>query len=112
MGEVDDIASLSTDCLTEALSSSDDDSTWESLEPSKCPQAFVDGGFASQEEEVDGDVACYAASQPQWTSRAKLSWRMTKSGRRRARRVGSGSTLSSLPTTPYKKRRHVMLSVR
>eukprot|EP00971_Amphidinium_carterae_P254061 5043851-Amphidinium_carterae.1 len=43
LGEVDDIASLSTDYLTEALSSSDDDdSTWESLSPSKCPHAFVE----------------------------------------------------------------------
>eukprot|EP00971_Amphidinium_carterae_P267674 5310069-Amphidinium_carterae.1 len=52
LGEVGDIASLSTDCLTEVLSSSDDnDSIWESLEPSKCPQAFVERGFASEEEE-------------------------------------------------------------
>eukprot|EP00971_Amphidinium_carterae_P098167 1942057-Amphidinium_carterae.1 len=51
-GEVDDIASLSTDCLTEALSSSDDDDfTWESLKPSKCPQAFVERGFTSEEVE-------------------------------------------------------------
>eukprot|EP00971_Amphidinium_carterae_P252730 5017691-Amphidinium_carterae.1 len=34
MGEVDDITSLSTDCLTEQPSSSnEDDFTWESLAP-------------------------------------------------------------------------------
>eukprot|EP00971_Amphidinium_carterae_P131890 2612603-Amphidinium_carterae.1 len=47
---------------------------------------------------VDGDVASYAASKPRWAGRAKLSWRKTKSGRRRARQVGSGGTRSSLPT--------------
>eukprot|EP00971_Amphidinium_carterae_P326523 6457376-Amphidinium_carterae.1 len=87
------------DCLTEVLSSSDDDdSTWESLEPSKCPQGFVERGFASKEEEEEEEEAWNfylkvakhmeefddAASQPRWTSRAKLSWRKTKSGRRRA----------------------------
>eukprot|EP00971_Amphidinium_carterae_P136848 2711476-Amphidinium_carterae.1 len=54
--------------------------------------------MAKHLEEVDEDVASYAAFQPKWTSSAKLSWRKTKSGRRRARRVGSRGTRSSLPT--------------
>eukprot|EP00971_Amphidinium_carterae_P254809 5058270-Amphidinium_carterae.2 len=54
--------------------------------------------MAAHAKEVDEDVGRYAASQPKWTSRAKLSWRKTKNGRRRARRVGSGVTQSSLPT--------------
>eukprot|EP00971_Amphidinium_carterae_P046114 907741-Amphidinium_carterae.1 len=49
-------------------------------------------------EEVNEDVAGYAASHPKSTSRAKHSWRRTVSGRRRARRVGSGLLRSSLPT--------------
>eukprot|EP00971_Amphidinium_carterae_P028352 558302-Amphidinium_carterae.1 len=49
-------------------------------------------------EELERDVASHAASRPKWISRATLSWRKTKTGRRRARRVGSGVTRSSLPT--------------
>eukprot|EP00971_Amphidinium_carterae_P137698 2729327-Amphidinium_carterae.2 len=53
--------------------------------------------------EVDTDVAMYAASQPKGASRAKLSWRKTKTGRRRERQVGSGGTRSSLPTVQEEK---------
>eukprot|EP00971_Amphidinium_carterae_P042028 825674-Amphidinium_carterae.2 len=116
-GEDGETAPLSTDCLQEDLSSSDDDDfPWESLEPTKCPQAFTAGAFASELEEwnfdmemakhfeeVNEDVASHAASQPKWNSRAKLSWRKTQTGRRRARRVGSGVTRSSLPIVEEEK---------
>eukprot|EP00971_Amphidinium_carterae_P231046 4584815-Amphidinium_carterae.1 len=49
-------------------------------------------------EEVDEDVASHVVSQTRWTSRARLRWRKTKTGRRRAHRVGSGGARSSLPT--------------
>eukprot|EP00971_Amphidinium_carterae_P039166 769811-Amphidinium_carterae.2 len=49
-------------------------------------------------QKVDEDVTSQAASQPKWTSRARLRWRKTKTGRRCARRVGSGGARSSLPT--------------
>eukprot|EP00971_Amphidinium_carterae_P274694 5451092-Amphidinium_carterae.2 len=104
MGEVDDIISLSKDCLTEQLSSSDeDDFTWGSLAPVKCPKLCRawdrHGDLAKHFEEVDEDVAHYAASQPKWTNRAKLSWRKTKTGRRRARRGGSGGSTRSTGTS-------------
>eukprot|EP00971_Amphidinium_carterae_P335633 6471598-Amphidinium_carterae.1 len=107
------ITSLSTDCWTEQLSSSDEDGfTWESSALEKCPQAFVERGFATELEEwnfytdlakhfeeVDEDVASYVAYQPKWTNRAKLSWRKTKTGRRRARQ----GTRSSLPAVAEEK---------
>eukprot|EP00971_Amphidinium_carterae_P200050 3970377-Amphidinium_carterae.1 len=55
--------------------------------------------MARHMEEVDEDVASYAAFQPKWPSRTKLSWGEAKTGRTRARCVGSGGTRSSLPTT-------------
>eukprot|EP00971_Amphidinium_carterae_P263980 5237110-Amphidinium_carterae.1 len=45
--------------------------------------------------EVDTDIARHAASQPKWTSRAKLSRRRTKTGRRCARLVESGEVLGT-----------------
>eukprot|EP00971_Amphidinium_carterae_P149624 2966438-Amphidinium_carterae.1 len=54
-------------------------------------------------EEVHEYVASYAASRLKRTSRAKLSWRKKKTGRRRARRAGSGVTQSSLPTRQEEK---------
>eukprot|EP00971_Amphidinium_carterae_P207751 4122181-Amphidinium_carterae.1 len=91
MSEVDDVTSISTDCLTEQPSSSDEDNfTWESLAPVKCPKTFVERGFASELEEWNfyKDLAKHfeegdedVASQPKWASRAKLSWRKTKTGR-------------------------------
>eukprot|EP00971_Amphidinium_carterae_P180552 3580938-Amphidinium_carterae.1 len=54
--------------------------------------------MAKHVEEVDKDVASHTASQPRWTSRARLRWRKTKTGRRRACRIGSGGTRSNLPT--------------
>eukprot|EP00971_Amphidinium_carterae_P103251 2043736-Amphidinium_carterae.1 len=51
-----EITSLSMDCLSEELSSSDEDEddmgvVQLSLEPTKCPQAFAERGFASESEE-------------------------------------------------------------
>eukprot|EP00971_Amphidinium_carterae_P091876 1818770-Amphidinium_carterae.1 len=54
-------------------------------------------------DEVDQDVASYEASHPTWISRAKLGWSKTKTGRRRARRVGSGGARYSLPTVEDEK---------
>eukprot|EP00971_Amphidinium_carterae_P318253 6326008-Amphidinium_carterae.1 len=59
--------------------------------------------LAKHFEEVDEDVARYAASQPKWTNRAKLGWRKTKTGRRRACRGGSGGARSSLPAVAEEK---------
>eukprot|EP00971_Amphidinium_carterae_P046115 907741-Amphidinium_carterae.2 len=51
LGNDGETASLSSDCLQEDQSSSDvDDFTWESFEPTKCPQAFKPRGFASDLE--------------------------------------------------------------
>eukprot|EP00971_Amphidinium_carterae_P329589 6462153-Amphidinium_carterae.1 len=55
--------------------------------------------------ELERDVASYAASHPKWISRAKLTWRKTKTGRRGARRVGSGRCLVQLDHL-LRKRRH------
>eukprot|EP00971_Amphidinium_carterae_P033090 651424-Amphidinium_carterae.2 len=94
LGEVEDIASLSTDCLMEALSSSDDDDfTWESLEPSQCPR-FCRAWIRLRRRmelllrigEAHGR-GCHTV-QPKWTSRARPRWGKTKTGRRRARGVG------------------------
>eukprot|EP00971_Amphidinium_carterae_P272410 5406818-Amphidinium_carterae.1 len=54
-------------------------------------------------EELERDVASHRASHPNWISSAKLSWRKIKTGRRRARRVGSGGTQSNLPTVEEEK---------
>eukprot|EP00971_Amphidinium_carterae_P278824 5535301-Amphidinium_carterae.1 len=85
------------------------------LEPTKCPHAFAAHGCASGMEEwnfyldttkrmaeVDEDVASYAASCLK-RSRAKLSWRKTKTVRRRERRLAWGVTKSSLPTIQEEK---------
>eukprot|EP00971_Amphidinium_carterae_P017099 337521-Amphidinium_carterae.1 len=64
---------------------------------------YLDMGHTSYGEEVDEDVASCAASCLKRTSRAKLSWRKTNTGRRHARRVGSGVTQSSLPTIQEEK---------
>eukprot|EP00971_Amphidinium_carterae_P019378 381542-Amphidinium_carterae.1 len=126
LGEDDDITSLPADYLTEELSSSDeDDFIWELLEPTKCPQTFAARGCASEiekwsfylkmakhMEEVDEDVASYAASQPKSTSRAKLSWRKTKSLRQ-----GGGvhaeldREVPGLASPLLMKRRHLMPSM-
>eukprot|EP00971_Amphidinium_carterae_P008264 163284-Amphidinium_carterae.1 len=53
---------------------------------------------AKHTEKFDQDVACYAASGLKWHSRARLRWRKMKTGRKRARRVGSGGARSSLPS--------------
>eukprot|EP00971_Amphidinium_carterae_P257232 5106625-Amphidinium_carterae.1 len=65
--------------------------------------------MAKHMEELDEDMASCATSCLIRTNRAKLSWRRTKTGMRRARRVESGDTRSSLPAI-FKKRKHVMLS--
>eukprot|EP00971_Amphidinium_carterae_P348987 6490780-Amphidinium_carterae.2 len=49
-------------------------------------------------EEVEQDVVQHTASRPNWFRGAKLRWLRATTGRRRARRVGSGGTRSSLPT--------------
>eukprot|EP00971_Amphidinium_carterae_P292488 5806566-Amphidinium_carterae.1 len=90
--------------------------SWASLETMKCTQGSKACGFASELEEwsfylemtkhceeVNEDVASHIASHPKWTSRAKLSWRRTRTGRRRARGVGSGVTQSSLHTVEEEK---------
>eukprot|EP00971_Amphidinium_carterae_P250045 4963802-Amphidinium_carterae.2 len=110
-------ASQSTVCLQEDLETSEDDGwtelpnsddeslTWEDL-------AGVDTqvqDFASDEEElqfyldlaqhlgeVEDETARHAVSHKTRTRREKLRWRMT--GRRRARRVGSGGARASLPS--------------
>eukprot|EP00971_Amphidinium_carterae_P203292 4034246-Amphidinium_carterae.2 len=54
--------------------------------------------MAKHMEELGEDVASYAASCVKRTSRgcrAELSWRKTKTGRRRARRIASGVTQST-----------------
>eukprot|EP00971_Amphidinium_carterae_P250492 4973022-Amphidinium_carterae.1 len=82
---------------------------------SKCPQgrAWIrhrvrrmellqgNASMAKHIEEVDTDVGCVSSQiiWAKWTSRAKLSWRRTKAGKRRARLVGSGGTRPRLPTT-------------
>eukprot|EP00971_Amphidinium_carterae_P025003 493789-Amphidinium_carterae.1 len=54
-------------------------------------------------EEEEEDVASFTPSCLKKTSRVKLSWSKTKTGRRRARRLGSGVTESSLPTIQEEK---------
>eukprot|EP00971_Amphidinium_carterae_P259380 5146996-Amphidinium_carterae.1 len=106
MGEDSQTATLSMDCLQEDLSSSDDDFSWASLEQTNCLQSSNAHGFHTELEkwtfyltaanhfaELERDVASHAASHPNWISRAKLT-----TGRRRARRVGSGGSRSSLRT--------------
>eukprot|EP00971_Amphidinium_carterae_P303566 6031946-Amphidinium_carterae.1 len=84
----EDLVSSEDEGWTEELSNSEDKcTTWEDL-------AGVDTqarGFASDEEERQFylDLA-YAVSHKTRTSREELRWRMTKFGRRRARRVGAG----------------------
>eukprot|EP00971_Amphidinium_carterae_P203291 4034246-Amphidinium_carterae.1 len=49
LGKDGETASLTSDCLQEELSSSDDDgSTWEPLKPTKCPQASATRACASE----------------------------------------------------------------
>eukprot|EP00971_Amphidinium_carterae_P022386 441422-Amphidinium_carterae.1 len=105
-------ASLFTDCLQEDLSSSDDDDfSWASLEQLGGPYGSKVRGFDSEAEEwniyldtakhmeeLEQDVARHAASCPTWHSKARLCGRKMKTGRRRARCVGSGGTRSSLPS--------------
>eukprot|EP00971_Amphidinium_carterae_P299197 5944125-Amphidinium_carterae.1 len=109
-------------CLQDMSSSHDDDLSWASLERMSGPQGSKACGFdseleewsfylraANHFEELERDVASHAASHPKWItviSRAKLSWRKTKTGRRRARRVGWGVQLCPL----LKKSVHVMLA--
>eukprot|EP00971_Amphidinium_carterae_P027234 536419-Amphidinium_carterae.1 len=103
----EDLCGSLEDCWTQELSISDEeDFTWEGLCPTRRPLAFHAWGFASEQEfyctlanhvkEVDEDLASHATPCLKGTSRAKLSWRRTKTGMRRARRVGPGVTIQPL----------------
>eukprot|EP00971_Amphidinium_carterae_P284064 5639912-Amphidinium_carterae.1 len=52
-------------------------------------QIYLD--LAQHMEEVEAETTSYAVCKTK-TSRERLCWKMTKSGRRRARRVGPGGT--------------------
>eukprot|EP00971_Amphidinium_carterae_P096165 1902943-Amphidinium_carterae.1 len=56
-------------------------------------------------EKLDEDLASCGTPCLKSTSRAKLSWRKTKTGRRRrARQVRSGVTLPNVPTVDEEER--------
>eukprot|EP00971_Amphidinium_carterae_P000185 3905-Amphidinium_carterae.1 len=71
-----------------------DDFSWASLEQLGGPHGSKACGLG---------VAKYTASRPNWYRIARLCWRKAKTGRRRARLVGSGGTRSSVPFVAEKK---------
>eukprot|EP00971_Amphidinium_carterae_P062201 1231076-Amphidinium_carterae.1 len=75
--------SLSTDCLQEDLSNSDNDDI-SCLRASKW-NYYLDA--AKHLEEDEHDVASYTASHPTWYSRAKIHWWKAKTGRKLLLRV-------------------------